>query len=377
MIDLVYLLPLRYPTEKAYGVTIGNTLSCMPNHLFTTEIWCDSKVRKDSYGNTVVPLKIPKSYNSDRLPAARVLGAFVFYLKLIIFAEKTRRKMKQRESNNVIWTRHPLTLLFVYKSKKTKKILIEFHHPPNFFDRQLIRLYSAAKPIQIIGITENSHRYLEQMFPRIRVFKAEMGVPVETLLDPDSPLPTKVKIGYVGKSSSSGNDNNLKMLIEGFSHLRNLDIKLEFVGLETDRKLELMQMSKLREIPDEKISFVDHVPHQEIGKILSGFSIGIVPYEWNEYNSHRFPIKLVEYAAAGLWILSDSAFADGLDLSEQFVKRYQTGDAKDFAEKIRILCTLISLTPKRNEYALKFARERTYTKRAELMSRELIPGAVI
>lgn len=377
MADLLYLLPLRYPTEKAYGVTIGNTLSCLPSELFSTEIWCDSKVQKDSYGNTVVPVSLPKFCKSNHFLGARVFGAFIFYLKLLIFAGKTRRKIMKRKRKNIIWTRHPLTLLFVYKSKKTEKILIEFHHLPNFLDRQLTRMYIAAKPLQIIGITENSLQYLKKMFPRTQVFKAEMGVQGETIQDPDFPLPNKLKIGYVGKGTSSGNDNNLKLLIEGFSHIKNLDIQIEFVGLEIERKLELLQMSKLLEIPDDKISFIDHVPHQRISKILAGFSIGIIPYEWNKYNSNRFPIKLVEYAAAGLWILTDSAFADGLNLSEQLVKRYMTGDPQDFADKMRLLCIQISLAPVRNQYAINFARERTYIRRAELIAKELLPSAII
>ncbi len=367
MIDLLYLLPLRYPTEKAYGVTIGNTLSCISKELFATEIWCDSKVQQDEYGNTVAPVHLPKFYESHRFLRTRLARVSIFYLRLIIFAGKASQKVKKKQGKNVVWTRHPLTLLFIYKSKKTLNILIEYHHPPNVLDRQLTRMYSAAKNVQVIGITEKSTQELEKLFPKINVFKAEMGVPAETILDQNSRLPKKMIIGYVGKGTSSGNNNNLDLLIEGFSRIRNLDAVMQFVGLETERKQELLEMSKLLNIPDEKVSFVDHVPHQEISKILASLSIGIIPYEWSEYNSHRFPIKLVEYAAAGLWILTDSAFADGLDLSEQLVKRYKTGDAQDFADKLKILCTQIYSNPSRNEYAVEFARERTYFKRAELI----------
>jgi len=233
------------------------------------------------------------------------------------------------------------------------------------------------KPLQVIGITEKSVQDLSKLFPNVELIKAEMGVPGEYLLDPSRALPKRIRIGYVGKGMSSGNDNNLKLLIEGFSHLKSLDVVLEFVGLEPQIKLELKEISKLLGIPDKKISFVDHISHQKVRHIFEELSIGLIPYEWNAYNSHRFPIKLVEYAAAGLWIVSDGRFAEGLGLSERLVRKYDTGNSRDFAEKVQSLCTQITLNPIRNEYAIEFARERTYSKRAELITREILRETII
>ena len=377
MIDLIYLLPLRYPTEKAYGVTIGNTLSCMPIKNFSTEIWCDSKVHRDSYGNRVIPINLPQSNSGRNLFGTGVPGIFSFYLRLIFFAGKTKSKLKLRQNESVVWTRHPLTLIFIYKSRKVSKILLEFHQSPNFLDRQLTRLYFVNKPLQIIGITDKSVHNLRKLFPKAELVKAEMGVPGEYLLDPSSALPEQIRIGYVGKGTSSGNDNNLKLLIEGFSQVKSLDAVLEFVGLEPQIKLELKELSRSLAIPDEKISFVDHISHEKIRHIFADLSIGLIPYEWNDYNSHRFPIKLVEYAAAGLWIISDGTFAEGLGLTERLVRKYDTGNSQDFAEKVQSLCTQIALNPIRNEYAINFARERTYSKRAELITREILRERMI
>lgn len=372
MIDLVYLLPLRYPTEKAYAVTIGNTLSCMPASEFSTEIWCESNAHSDQFKNTIMPFSLPRPHSKKFSVLNRVSGIFIFYLRLVIFAGKTRSKFKFRKEVNFVWTRHPLSLIFIYKSRKVSKILIEFHQSPNFLDRQLTRLYSLEKSVHIIGITEKSVHELKELFPGARVEKAEMGVPEMHVLDKSVPLPTQIRIGYVGKGTSSGNDNNLKILIQGFSLLKSPGVVLEFVGLEPKIKEQLREMSKIFEISEERISFVDHIPHEMIRNTIAGLSIGVIPYEWNEYNSHRFPIKMVEYAAAGLWILADAAFADGLGLSEKMVIRYKTGNPQDLADKMESLCIKISSSPVRNEFAINFAKDRTYSRRAELIATELL-----
>ena len=372
MNNLVYLLPLRYPTEKAYAITIGNTLSCMPASEFSTEIWCESNAYSDEFKNKIVPFSLPRPYSKKFSFGNRVLGLFIFYLRLIVFAGKTKSKFKSRKDVNFVWTRHPLTLIFIYKSRKVSKILIEFHQSPNFLDRLLTRLYSTKKSVEVIGITEKSVQELKELFPGAQVEKAEMGVPGVHVLDQGALLPSQIRIGYVGKGTSSGNDNNLKILIQGFSLLRRPCVTLEFVGLEQKIKEQLNEMSKMLEIPEERISFVDHIPHEKVKNVIAGLSIGVIPYEWNEYNSHRFPIKLVEYAAAGLWILVDEGFADGLCLSEKMVVRYKTGNPQDFADKLESLCSKISSNPARNEFAINFAKDRTYSKRAELIAKELL-----
>ena len=375
--ELIYLLPLRYPTEKAYGVTIGNTLSCISNQFHSTQIWCDSNINKDCYGIDLVPIKLPKINRIFRIPGSRLSEALNFYFRLMIFAGKTRNQFKLRPPGNYIWTRHPLTLIFIYNSRKTSKILLEFHQTPNFLDRLLTRRFIAAKSVLIIGITEKSIEELHELFPNGQIVKAEMGVPEDNLSNPDIPLPNGIKIGYVGKSTSSGNDNNLNLLVEGFSLLKFPEVILEFVGIEPEKKEELLAMARSLKIPDKKITFVDHVPHNHVGKKIAELSIGVLPYQWNEYNSHRFPIKLVEYSAAGLWILADSAFADGLRLNERLVHRYKSGDAQDLANKMHLLAVQISSNPVRNKYAIKFAADRTYIKRAELISREIRRNGII
>jgi hypothetical protein len=371
MDSLIYLLPLRYPTEKAYGVTVGNTLSSISNHFHSTQIWCDSEVKKDSFGIEIQSIKIPKLRRFIGIPGGRIFGAFHFYFRLMTFARETQLHFRSRGTGNYIWTRHPITLLFIYKSKKTSKLAIEFHQTPNLLDRFLTRRYISAKPVLIIGITEKSVQELSKLFPAADILKAEMGVPQDYVSNPDTPLPHEIKIGYVGKSTSSGNDNNLNLILEGFSLLEDSEMTLEFVGLEPAKKKELLELAQSLNIPQEKITFIDHVDHKYIGKILSELTIGILPYQWTEYNSHRFPIKLVEYAAAGLWILTDSAFADGLNLNENLVLRYKSGDKEALAKKMQQLATQISLNPVRNRHAIAFASERTYFKRAELIADEI------
>lgn len=372
MIKLIFLLPLRYPTEKAYGVTIGNTFSKIKKNLFDCRIWCDTESLTDSYGNTLEAIKLPKIHPKLFGLSRKVSGLIIYFLRLVVFAIKSAIKICKLNKEIYLWTRHPLTLIFSFNSEKVTKLIIEFHHSPNLIDKCLTRIYANTKKVFIICITDQSLNEINILFPKVPAMKAEMAVPDQYIVKSSMNLPKKIIGSYIGKGSSSGHDNNIDFIIDGLSYLdSNLDFEFRFIGLEPEYKIKLIQKCELLNLSKEKIIFIDHAPHEAIAGMLSELSIGVIPYRWNEYNSHRYPIKLVEYAASGLWILSDSEFAEGLKLDEKLAKRYKSGDPKDFAVQLFCLFQQISSTKLRNLHAIEFAENHTYSIRASNIIKNL------
>ena len=54
--SITFLVSLRYPTEKAYGVTIGNTVFALKKKGIKVNILANSVNSLDSYGNKVTGL---------------------------------------------------------------------------------------------------------------------------------------------------------------------------------------------------------------------------------------------------------------------------------------------------------------------------------
>ena len=94
-------------------------------------------------------------------------------------------------------------------------------------------------------------------------------------------------------------------------------------------------------------------------------SIGLVPYELNNYNSARFPIKILEYAAKGIWILAPESFAANLQIPPGVIITYKDADSTDFARELDLLIEKLNLKPTRNSVGIEFAKLRTYSHRAQ------------
>ncbi len=52
------------------------------------------------------------------------------------------------------------------------------------------------------------------------------------------------------------------------------------------------------------VRFTGAVPKEALPKIVASFDVGIIPYRLNDYTRHVFPMKVFEYLAAGLPVVS-------------------------------------------------------------------------
>jgi teichuronic acid biosynthesis glycosyltransferase TuaH len=115
----------------------------------------------------------------------------------------------------------------------------------------------------------------------------------------------------------------------------------------------------------DSIIFVDHVNHASIPQELLTFDVGLLPYGNSIYNSERFPIKLLEYSAAGLPIIATDTPVHRELMSDQFTQFYSKDNPDDLADVIVKLKEKSNETKKMSESARQFASQFTYDKRAE------------
>jgi hypothetical protein len=288
-----------------------------------------------------------------------------FYLDELIFSFRSLAKIKNEEKSVFIWSRFPVVLFVCSQNKKVIGLILELHHQPNRLSRILIKAMGAIKPLEIAMISKAAQLKLKSSGPNSPSFVAEMAVPENFLTATEVPLEEPLKICYLGKGKSSGNDNNLHFIVESF--LTNESLKgmtLEMVGLEGESIDRLKNSFPMLFSQNTNLVFLPQMSHIEIGDYLNTVSIGLVPYELNPYNAGRFPIKIVEYASKGIWILAPDDFASNLEVPPGVLTLYEAKDANDFANQIVILAEQVAHVHKRNSAAINFAQKHTYIKRA-------------
>ena len=365
---IVFLTPARYPTEKAYGVTTGNTIEALGRIGARAEIWNRDYSGVDEYGNLLVQPGTKKVPRQKWLYRVNFLGiskwAYVF--DQLKFALNCLSALKKETENVVAWTRFPLVGLVTSVSPNIELIIIELHHQPNFPSRIFLRVIKKLKPLKVAVISQKSKYQFDALGLEIQTFTLEMSVPENFIQSAVHPFTLPAKVCYLGKSKSSGNSNNLEFILTGFSQTKSASrSKIELVGIESQEAAALAVYAEKLRIPQSNIQFISHIPHKEVDEYLNGASIGLVPYELNNYNSARSPIKILEYAAKGIWILAPESFAAILQISPSVIITYKDSDSTDLARKLDILIEQLNLQPRRNSAAIEFAKLHTYSDRAQ------------
>jgi hypothetical protein len=152
-------------------------------------------------------------------------------------------------------------------------------------------------------IQESYRAKLQKLFPKCKVIYAPMGVNNEFLKVGEKKLKNvshmqqvnPLRVCYVGRMYSSGVNNGLNQLLESWSQIPGAIAKLTLVGI-SQQEIKLLKV--VRQV--ENLDFIDSIKHTDVPKLLQEFDCGIIPYPSSVYNNSRFPIKLVEYSAAGL-----------------------------------------------------------------------------
>ncbi len=373
-LKLLFLSPARYPTEKAYGVTTGNTVRQLARMGINVEIWNPDVSGVDEYGNTL--LKPGKKVRSKQRRFYQIgflgISRWAYFFDQLKFSVDCLLAINEQKRNAVAWTRFPLVGFVTSFSPKIKLVIIELHHQPNFFSRLFIGKIKKSKPLKVAVITQRLKSQFDSLQLGIPSFTLEMSVPEEFIQDIHYPLVLPASVCYLGKSKSSGNDNNLEFILTAFSKMSiNSEIQLELTGIESTETNALTEKADELRIPTDNIKFIQHIPHKGVGAYLDGVSVGLVPYELNKYNSSRFPIKILEYASKGIWILAAQSFAENLQLPPNVIFTYRDHDSTDLANILESLLADLRANPRRNAVALEFAKCHTYTVRAEKFLFEL------
>ena len=105
--------------------------------------------------------------------------------------------------------------------------------------------------------------------------------------------------------------------------------KFVFVG-PVFHKPELILKKKIK-----NIDFIGHVDHSQIPNIIKNFSVGIIPFNVNKFTDSIFPLKLFEYMASGVPIITTATKTLQKFENENKKSIYIANNHNDFAKKLK------------------------------------------
>jgi glycosyltransferase involved in cell wall biosynthesis len=167
-----------------------------------------------------------------------------------------------------------------------------------------------------------------------------------------------IKPPRLGYSGLIGDRLNFEMLRE--VALRNPRWSLVFLG-----QVLLSKMSEawraLCSLPN--VHYLGQVPPNQVPHFLKGFQVGLMPYLQDNHSEFISPLKLYDYMAAGLPVVSVD-----IPAAHEFSQHIHLAESPgDFSQKVR--AALADSSPDRRLARRAIAAQHTWEARAEQISK--------
>lgn len=172
---------------------------------------------------------------------------------------------------------------------------------------------------------------------------------------PASPRTTKQRvIGYVGSADERWLDRSL--LLQVAEHFPECKVRLR---LSPDRRFA----TQLRRYPN--VHIIPFLRRAQLRPVLAEFDVGLLPFKRNDIADQVNPLKMYEYAAAGVPMVGTKTtelehYADLVHLAhspEEFLELIKRSIHSDHEE--------------RRAERLRFARENTWRQRVDTLLRAI------
>ncbi len=366
---IIFLLPVAYPTAKAYGVSIGRTVKALNLKGSEAEIWAHSTSDFDQFGNQII--QIGKS-NPTRLSTC-LSSRFKFVRTLAFFSlnlqttkNSTRNIQEANSESTLIVVRELVLAVFLIFRPKVKRILIELHQFPTFKTELITRMLSYSTRIELATISDQHKILWEKRIGNKEISLTPVGVSLEFFTAPKGKVFDKIRIVYVGKATSGGHDNGLLELIPSLKCIQRRFPKsvITLVGLEEDFWVKLKKLALNENLDLGRIKYYPHVPHSEVPKFLINQDFGLIPYPSNRYHNSRFPIKALEYAAMGLILLVRANSSNTPILPEKVANYFSAENESSLSDVIQDLIADPERLVNSVKFAERWALDYTYEARA-------------
>jgi teichuronic acid biosynthesis glycosyltransferase TuaH len=184
---------------------------------------------------------------------------------------------------------------------------------------------------------------------------AELLAPTPHLRPSDRVSLARPVVGVVGQLNERLDIALLDAVVES-------GVSLLLVGPRCERS-NITREALDRLIGMSTVQWIDRVPQEELPRILAALSVGLTPYTRSAFNDGSFPLKTLEYLAAGLPVVSsDLPSARRLGCPDVVV----SGNAQEFGRAVANSAAMVS-SQGDVERRQAFARRHGWPSRAEAL----------
>ena len=301
------------------------------------------------------PLAFPVSF----LPNGRLYNALLAYNAWLLrrVVKKALKKLNMQQELINFTSFNPAMGLMTGHTFDEKSLIYhcydEIKGAPHWLSKHGLRVEAGfmkiadAVIVTSQGLYESKKDFCKQCF----IVKNAVKVDLFKKGFNQSPNSNKKVVGYVGTIDDRSDYELLHRLFTGMPNATFV-----FVG----RILSERGLAILKKYPNVKIEG-PKMP-AELPPYLQSFSVGIIPFVKDDFTKGIYPMKINEYLAAGLPVVS-TAFGDIADFAN-LIKI--TDDKETFLQYV--LSEIEQDTPEKRLARLKTAENNTWDKRAEELS---------
>lgn len=352
---ITFFLSVRFPTEKAYGVTTSYTVSAIEKTgKYNTVVVTPNIDQSIKTGIKVKSINTPFNYDlfSNKFNFNHnSINYFFLYLKKAIYYLKVGLKLEKK--NNTIWCRD-ISAAFIF-CILGHRVLCELHRMPNKVDAFVLKALSFFSKINFLPITQRLSEKLNLDLNKTVV--APMCVNKNELIERKKVVQKEnLVIGYVGSSNSSGNRLNLNSVIQAAHFLQNDHKNIIF------RLIGISQNEFTNSIFPNNIQFLGRISRDKIMQEVDSFDIGLVIYPDTKYFEDSFPIKIVEYAARHVPIIASDTISHRYLLEGRAIF-FDLQSKYSLAKSILNLASDVSLMHSISIDNFEWAKDFTYENR--------------
>ena len=362
-----FLMTSRYPTNKAYGVTTGETARALRELGNEVKILSPSSSDSnyDYYKNEVQEIFSPvSSYLRKYLLNINGITKLIFFVTSMLLTFKSIELIR-REKPDIIWARDYWAVCLLQILIPNSRFVVEVHQFPSFSNNLALAWFSRRHGIALLAIQESIREELIKRYPRANVFFGPMGASQSFFEVGKSRISSfslrnerQLRVCYLGRMTSSGKENGIAQLLEDWKLIPGELAELTLIGLTQSESDQLISNCHIN-----NVVFMPSLKHEDVPKALSNFDCGIIPYPEGTYHRTRFPIKLVEYCASGLNIIATDTASNNDLLSRTFGYFYSAGDTEELLKVLRVIKENTKDSQDRAKQGFEWAQGYTYQKR--------------
>lgn len=354
---LLYIMPIRIPTEKAHGLQIAQNCEAFADMGYEVTLWAAALWNRPlrhirdvhAYYGVRPNFRIRRLPVIDLMPLAfgqPLLERLAFYGQLLSFCIALLVYLLWTQAD-IYYTRDRLVLLLLSLLKPRRRLAYEAHAvAEGRFGRWIQRL-AVTRAGSLIGVTSRLAQDLIAMgAPPSRILVAHDGIRAERFHNLPDQATARAAIGwpadafivgYVGRLQTMGMDKGVGSLVAALGRIGGCALGL--VGGPDDLAAALREQWLAGGGRAQDFLYAGHVPPERVPLYLRAMDVCAMPFPFTTHFAYyASPLKLFEYMAAGRAVVaSDLPSWSDVIINEQNALLIPPSDDDALAEAIRRL----------------------------------------